>query len=39
MREFFTGVVAIAEWGDLVSDEHFSAKTMFSGLRNRSARE
>lgn len=24
MREFFTGVVAIAEWGDLVSDEHFS---------------
>ena len=24
MREFFTGVVAIAEWADLVSDEHFS---------------
>ncbi len=25
MREFFGGVVAIAEWADLVSDEHFSA--------------
>ena len=24
MREFFGGVVAIAEWADLVSDEHFS---------------
>jgi transposase len=24
MREFFTGVVAIAEWAELVSDEHFS---------------
>lgn len=24
MREFFGGVVAIAEWAELVSDEHFS---------------
>lgn len=24
MRQFFDGVVAIAEWADLVSDEHFS---------------
>lgn len=24
MREFFDGVVAIAEWAELVSDEHFS---------------
>jgi|GEM_PF-6889448 len=24
MREFFGGVLAIAEWAQLVSDEHFS---------------
>jgi hypothetical protein len=24
MREFFGGVVAIAEWAELISDEHFS---------------
>ena len=31
MREFFGGVAAIAEWAQLVSDEHFSVDGQFVG--------